>query len=157
MQEAKKGLFSDCRPPESDAQALFGTWELASAEIEYQDSGERNPMYSAPAVGFLLFNSDFYMLTVVEVRLARTTAPKLSPPPPGAHGMAYAGRWRLAGEELYIAVDAASLEGWTGSVQRRSVRVECGRLFLHSDWCQSPLHGNRIVRAWLVWQRFTAT
>ena len=133
--------------------ALQGTWTLDSSEIEIEGSGECRPMYQAPAVGFIVFGSDCRIAVVVEV--CRPAGLNTSQTP-GYAGMAYTGVGRVRDGALQIAIDAASLDGWRGTVQNRLVRIESGRLYLTSTWVRSPLHDDQVVRARLVWRRDSA-
>jgi hypothetical protein len=141
-------------PPETptDPSRLLGTWQLLSSEVELQDCGDRIPMYESPAVGYLLFAPDGRMMTVVEVPPDRPRAGEREQIH-GYRGMAYTGRYRVHGNQWLTDVDVASIPGWSGSLQQRSFHLESDRLHVCSDWCVSPLHGGRTVRAWLIWQR----
>src|ERR1700722_13239321 len=119
--------------------ALLGTWKLDSSEIEIEGSGERRPMYQAPAVGFIVFASDHRIAVVVEVY--RPAGLNISQTP-GHDGMAYTGLGRLRDGTLQIEIDAASLDGWRGTVQKRLIRIESDRLYITSTWVRSPLHGD---------------
>lgn len=109
-------------------------------------------MYDTPAQGFLVFDATGRMMTVIEVLEHGCTA-KEQDGRDAERGLAYTGRYRTEGNAWRTEVDAASLTGWTGSVQERSFLIESGRLHVCSAWCVSPLHGGEIVRARLVWKR----
>jgi hypothetical protein len=132
----------------SEHAALLGWWQLVSCEIELQSSGQRRPMYDAPACGYIVFAPDGRMMTVVEVLDRHPTHNT-----PASHGMAYTGRYQVTGDQWLTQVDAASHVEWTGTLQERSFRIESDRLHVCSSWCQSPLHGGQTVRAWLIWKR----
>jgi hypothetical protein len=130
---------------------LIGWWQLVSCEVEYRDSGIRAPMYEYPAHGYIVFTPEGRMMTVIEVVRDNPSDP--SREDSGFLGAAYTGRYFVNGSQWQTQVDAASIAGWTGSLQERSFRIESDRLFIISDWCLSPLHGGQTVRAWLVWKR----
>ena len=109
-------------------------------------------MYDAPAQGYIVFSPEGRMMTVVEAERRQTPAGDREPAQ-GYRGMAYTGRYRVTGDQWLTDVDAASIVGWTGSIQERTFRIESGRLHVCSAWCVSPLHGSRTVRAWLIWKR----
>jgi hypothetical protein len=128
---------------------LLGWWELVSCEVEFQTSGRRAPMYETPTNGFLVFAPEGRVMTVVEtLRL-----PEPAPDPERAHGMAYTGRYRVAGDRWLTEVDAACNVGWRGAIQERWFRIESDRLHVRSAWCVSPPHGGATIRVWLVWKR----
>jgi hypothetical protein len=130
--------------------ALQGTWRLDESEIEYEGAGERRPMYPAPAVGFIVFGSDRRIAVVVEVCHPTGLSDSQTP---GHAGMAYTGICRVSNGTLQIDVDAASLHGWRGTIQKRRIRIESDRLHITSEWVRSPLHGDAVVRARRVWRR----
>ncbi len=132
---------------------LLGWWQLVSCEVEFQASGHRAPMYDTPTNGFLVFASDGRVMTVVEA--LRRDEPARDPE--SAHGMAYAGRYRVEGQHWLTEIDAACNVGWRGAIQERWFRIESDRLHVRSGWCVSPPHGGATIRVWLVWQRPTAT
>ncbi len=141
-------------PTESPSQLaqLLGWWQLVSCEVELQESGSRAPMYDSPACGYIVFAPDGRMMTVIEA-VDRDPHFADGERPPAWHGMAYTGRYRVAGNRWLTDVDAASIAGWKGTVQERSFRIESDRLHVCSDWCLSPQHGGQTVRARLVWKR----
>jgi hypothetical protein len=131
---------------------LVGWWELVSCEVQFQASGSRAPMYDAPARGLIVFGQDGRVMTVIEVE-QDTPRPDHLHRLPASRGMAYTGRYRVDGDRWLTEVDAALIEGWTGSIQERWFRVEADCLHVCSAWCVSPLHADQVVRAWLQWKR----
>jgi hypothetical protein len=139
----------------SEPVSLPGWWQLVSSEVEFQKSGRRVPMYDRPARGYIVFAAEGRMMVVVEVRDDEAPAAGRTPVP-GDRGMAYTGRYQVEGSRWVTQVDAASLPGWTGSVQERTFHIDGNQLHVCASWCISPLHGGQTVRAWLVWERLTA-
>lgn len=137
--------------PASDHAPFLGWWRLVSCEVEFRVSGQRKPMYDSPACGFLVFDTTGRMMTVIEP-LKHEVLEDNRKPREARRGMAYTGRYHIEGSQWRTEVDA-SLIGWTGSVQERSFTIESGRLHVCSNWCVSPLHGDEVVRARLVWER----
>src|SRR5689334_20432493 len=87
----------------SEPAALLGWWQLVSCEVELRASGQRRPMYDAPARGYIVFAPDGRMMTVVEV-LHRRSNDNM----PASRGMAYTGRYQVTGDQWLTQVDAAS-------------------------------------------------
>ena len=137
---------------QSSGASLLGWWQLVSCEIELQASDTREPMYDAPAHGYLVFAPDGRMMTVIGV-LQNGAHADPGTWPNASRGVAYTGRYRVEGNRWLTEVDVDSLPGWTGSIQERSFLIETDRLHVCSAWCVSPLHGNQVVRARVVWKR----
>lgn len=45
---------------------LIGTWKLAGGEIEFQDTGERRPLYGADRLGYIIFTPEGRMMGMIE-------------------------------------------------------------------------------------------
>jgi hypothetical protein len=138
----------------SELAPLLGWWKLVSCEVELQATGSHEPMYDTPAHGYLVFAPEGRMMTVIEAA-HRTADARHREYVDGQRGTAYTGSYRVSGDQWFTQVDAASLVGWTGTLQERSFRIVSGRLHVCSAWCVSPLHGGQTVRARLVWERPT--
>jgi hypothetical protein len=139
---------SECAPTQ-----LLGWWRLLSCDVEFQDSGVREPMYGVPAHGYIVFGPEGRMMTVVaaaQPQTQRTQDERAAP----LHSMAaYAGSYRIEAERWVTSVDVAWSADWTGTEQERSFRIESDRLHVVSPRYSSPLHDGRVVRACLVWTR----
>jgi hypothetical protein len=127
---------------QSDLAHLLGWWQLVTCDVEFRDSGCREPMFSAPAQGHIVFTADGRMMTVIQSE--------------GSGVVAYSGRYQLEADRWITQVDVASIPGWTGTAQARSFRIDAGQLHVSSDWLASPRHGGRTIRPRIVWKRLEA-
>ena len=132
--------------------SLLGWWQLISCDIEFQASGRLQPIYGTPASGYIYFDANGQMMTVIEALGPDPRIPIVEAEQ-SRRGMAYAGSFQLMGNQWVTQVDAACNVGWTGTVQRRWFRVEGDHLLVHSDWGGSPQHSADSIRARLVWKR----
>lgn len=132
---------------------LLGWWRLVSCDVEFHDSGAREPMYHTPARGYIVFSPSGRMMTVIEAE---------GRPPPETDTdhvaamrsmAAYTGTYRVHADRWVTQVDVSWNAGWTGTEQHRSFHLSAGRLHVLSPWYGSPLHGGRMVRALLIWSR----
>ena len=140
---------------ESNAK-LRGSWRLISFEVEFQNSEERHHPFGAKPNGFLVFEPDGRMMTLItakerapgdtdgqQAELFRTMA-------------SYTGRYRIEGERIVTKVDASWNEAWTGSEQERFYKIVEDRLDLVTAWTPYALLSHApIVRGILSWERET--
>ncbi len=67
--------------------------------------------------------------------------------------ISYTGRYRIEGERFITKVDASWNEGWTGSEQARSFKIDGDRLNLIGDWAPSAtLPDAPMARSILAWE-----
>jgi lipocalin-like protein len=110
-----------------DRANLIGTWKLAEGEIEFQDTGERRPLYGTDRMGYIIFTGEGRMMGIIEgdsrkapqtdehrARLLRTM-------------VAYSGLYRLEGDKWVTAVDVAWNPAWIGTDQVREVGADATR------------------------------
>jgi Lipocalin-like domain len=132
---------------------LIGTWKLAGGEIEFQDTGERRPLYATDRVGYIIFTREGRMMGIIEgdgrkapqsdddrARLLRTM-------------VAYSGLYRLEGDKWVTAVDVAWNPAWIGTDQVRFYKLEDDRLVVNSAWAPSTNFPGKIVRVYVTWTR----
>ncbi len=136
-----------------DRAQLVGTWKLAGGEVEYQDTGERRPLFGMDRRGFIIFTGEGRMFGIIEgdarkapetdedrVRLFRTMA-------------AYSGLYRLEGDKWITTVDVAWNPGWIGTDQVRFYKLEGDRLVVSTPWGPSPVPPVKTTRVFLTWTR----
>lgn len=120
-----------------DRANLIGTWKLSGGEVEFQDSGERRPLYGTDRMGYITFTRDGRMLGIIEgdsrkppqtdedrARLLRTM-------------IAYSGLYRLEGDKWITAVDVAWNPAWIGTEQVRFYKLDGDRLVVSTPWVPS--------------------
>jgi lipocalin-like protein len=136
-----------------DGANLIGTWRLSGGEVEFQDSGERRPLYGADRVGYIIFTREGRMFGIIEgdgrkapqtdedrARLFRTM-------------FAYSGPYRLEGDKWITAVDVAWNPAWTGTDQVRFYKLDGDRLVVSTPWGPSPVLPGKTTRVTLTWTR----
>jgi hypothetical protein len=136
-----------------DRANLIGTWKLAGGEIEFQDMGERRPLYGTDRTGYIIFTREGRMMAIIEgderkapqtdedrARLLRTM-------------VAYSGLYRLEGNKWITAVDIAWNAAWTGTDQVRFYKLEGDRLVVNTSWTPSTNFPGRTVRVYVTWTR----
>ena len=136
-----------------DRANLLGTWKLAGGEVEFQDTGERRPLYGSDRVGYIVFTPEGRMFGIIEgdgrkapqtdedrVRLFRTM-------------FAYSGLYRLEGDKWITAVDVAWNPAWTGTEQVRFYKLDGDRLLVSTPWGPSLNLPGKTTRATFTWTR----
>ena len=137
-----------------DRANLVGTWKLTGGEVEFQDTGERRPLYGTDRMGYIIFTTEGRIFGIIEgegrkapqtdedrVRLFRTMA-------------AYSGLYRLEGDKWITTVDVAwNPGGWTGTDQVRFYKIDGDRLVVSAPWAPSPVFPGKTTRVFLTWTR----
>jgi hypothetical protein len=139
--------------PHADAQPLIGWWRLVSCDVEFRDSHTSASMYKAPVQGYLVFSPDGRMMAFAAARPQGIPVSDKECADAYRCLTVYSGTYRVEGDKWVTDVDAAWYEGWIGTGQERMFRIESGQLKVTSQWYSSPLHGNAVVRAHLLWAR----
>ena len=123
---------------------LIGIWKLVACDMEYQNSGAREPYFSAaPPSGYLILTPEGRMMGLVvggdrepgqtdaqQAVLFRTM-------------VAYTGRYRFEGDQFITTVDVSWNEAWTGTEQRRFYTLDGDRLDILTVWLPHPAHRSR--------------
>ena len=136
-----------------DRANLLGTWKLAGGEVEYQDTGERSPLFGTDRMGYITFTREGRMFGIIEgdsrkapqsgedhVRIFRTMS-------------AYSGPYRLDGDKWITAVDVAWNPAWMGTDQVRFYKLDGDRLVVSTPWGPSPVVPEKTTRATLTFTR----
>ena len=136
-----------------DRASLLGIWKLVALEVEFQDTGERRPVYEKQPTGYLIFTPEGRMMTVIEgggrkpprtdddrALLFRTMS-------------AYSGLYRLEAGKWITAVDVAWIPSWTGSEQVRFYKLESDGLIVTTAWGPAPNSPERVARSTATWVR----
>ena len=134
---------------------LIGTWKLVALDMEYQDSGAREPYFgAAPPSGYLILTPEGRMMAVIvggerepgqtdekQAALLRTM-------------IAYTGCYRFESDQFITTVDVSWNEEWTGTEQVRFYTLDGERLDILTEWLPHPTHAaRRMVRGILSWER----
>jgi hypothetical protein len=135
--------------------ALVGVWRLLACDTEYQDSGTREP-YFGPArpAGYIAFTPEGRMLALL-VGGDRVAGESQETQAALFHTMvAYAGRYRLEGDQFTTIVDVSWNEAWTGTEQIRYYFLDGDRLDVVTAWLPHPADPqHRTMRARLSFER----
>jgi hypothetical protein len=134
---------------------LIGTWKLITCDMEYQDSGAREPYFgAAPPSGYLILTPEGRMIALLvsgerkpgqtdeqQAALFRTM-------------IAYTGCYRLESDQFITTVDVSWNEAWTGTEQVRFYTLDGERLDILTAWLPHPTHpANQMIRGILSWER----
>jgi Lipocalin-like domain len=137
----------------SEIDALNGVWRLVSAQVRMEDTGETVDVHGPDPVGYAIFEPGgrvMFLITPAGRARARDDAAA------AAHlrGMtAYTGRYRIEGDQVVTAVDAAWLPGWENSEQRRYFELAGDTLTLKTPVQEHPSHPGRKHRGVFAWVR----
>ena len=135
---------------------LIGTWRLLAAEREELPSGIKTPFLGANPTGFLHYMPDGRMLALI-TRAGRKKPAALVANPTEAEALirsmiSYGARYECIGNEVHHHCDISWNESFTGTIQRRSVTFDGGRLILSPPPSPDPTDGTVSVRR-LVWEK----
>jgi hypothetical protein len=104
---------------------LIGTWKLLGNHHRSAEGVELEAQFGPQPMGVIRFDANGRMIVVIaDARVKLPDALKQRP------FSGYTGRWTLAGDVLTTEVDESFLTQYVGSVQRREVIHENGRLTL---------------------------
>jgi len=135
---------------------LIGTWKLVSAMREEVPSGEKTAFLGENPTGFLHYMPNGRMLAMI-TRAGRKPPAGSVVTPAEAEGLirsmiAYGSRFECVGDEVLHHCDLSWNEKFTGTVQRRKVTFDGGRMTLSPPPSADPLDGKMSVRR-LTWER----
>ncbi len=133
---------------------LIGTWKLVAFDVEYQDSGAREPYFgAAPPSGYLILTPEGRMMALI---VGGEREPGQTEEQHAAlfHSMiAYSGGYRFEVDQFITTVDVSWNEAWTGTEQVRFYKLDGERLDILTAWMPHPAHPERIARGILSWER----
>jgi hypothetical protein len=128
--------------PDVEAHALFGWWRFLSAQVEFQDTGERADTYGVDPLGHIVIERD-RMITILTSR----ERPINDPTALFGTMIAYSGPCRVEAEDkLIITVDTAWHPAWVGTEQVRFFTVDGGILSMTTPWQTHPSFPGRMAR-----------
>jgi len=148
------GSLLSPRSPSADGEdKLRGTWRLISCVMEDVETGERNAVWGEHPNGSLVLTLTGRWI-VVQTAEARTV-PQTDENRAAAFRsmLAYSGRYRTEGEKIIITVDVAWDEGWNGTEQVRTFRLDGDQLHIEAAPQPYANLGGKVMRAILTWVR----
>ena len=138
----------------NDHSKMLGVWRLVSYDLEFQDTGERRPVFGKKPVGYIIFTPEGRMMAYLEAENRK--APQNAEEQAAAYRTlhAYSGKYRLEGDKWVTKVDAAWNVSWVGTDQERFYKFDGKQLHVISQWLPGgPQFGGRTVRGFLAWER----
>jgi hypothetical protein len=136
-----------------DREKVVGIWKLVSWENEFQDSGERRPMYGKNPKGYIILTQEGRMMAVLEGegrKVPQTDEERLAA---FRTIVAYTGIYRVEGDKWITKVDASWNPAWNGTEQVRTFKLEGDRLSVISMWQPNANLGGKTARGVLTWVR----
>ena len=130
---------------------ILGIWRLASFEMEYQATGQREMTRGKDPTGYLIFTPEGRMMVVLTNEGRK--APKTDQDRADLFNsmVVYTGMYRVDGDKWITKVDVAANPAWVGTEQTRSFRVTGDRLQEMTTWAARP--DNRMARFILTYER----
>ena len=123
---------------------LIGVWKLVSFDVEWEESGQREPFYG-PAIpsGYIIFTPEARMMALIATS---GREPGLTDEKQAAlfrTMLALTGLYRVEGETFIIAVDVSWNEALTGTEQVRFYKLDGDRLDITTAWMPHPVYPDR--------------
>lgn len=137
----------------SDHERITGSWVLVGVLYEQPETGQRTPVYGDNPKGFQIATAEGRWLALMTAE-GRTVPTDDAERAAALRSMiAYAGRWRIDGDEVATQVEAAWNQAWVGTEQRRRFRFDGDLLHLESPLTPHPNLLGRMVRIIVTWRR----
>ncbi len=133
----------------SDASLLIGTWkQLSGTMVEEGSSVSRSNLSAAPN-GYVNFSADGRLM-LLSTDSARKAPVGEVPTPEEAEALyrsmiAYAGTYKVEGNQVTYDLDVAWNQSWNGTKQVRFWEVNGDRLTVTTPEIVNPLTGRRSV------------
>ena len=148
------GVSLDQSVSADDRLKMLGVWRLVSYDLEYQDTGERLPVFGKKPVGYIIFTPEGRMMAYLEAENRK--APENAEEESAAYRTmsAYSGKYRLEGDKWITKVDSAWDASWVGTDQERFYKFDGQQLHVISQWVKGgPQFGGRMVHGFVAWER----
>src|SRR5215475_8933020 len=148
------GSSTSPRSPSADGQAnLIGTWRLISCVMEDPATGKRDAVWGQHPNGFLVLTPTGRWI-VVQTAEGRTV-PQTDEDRAAAFRsmLAYSGTYRTEGQKIIITVDVAWDEGWNGTEQVRTFKLDGDELHIEAAPQPYANLGGKVMRGSLTWAR----
>jgi hypothetical protein len=139
------------------SDALYGTWRLIGFTVQDLASGQITRPWGGAPTGFLSYSRDGRMYAI----LAREQRPKPADMSKLSNEQraelfnsmaAYAGTFSYDGKTVTHHVDISWNENWTGTAQKRLVKLEGRKLYITTPPAPSGVDGKPVVIA-LEWEK----
>lgn len=150
---AAGGVPARAQSPDSPV----GTWRLVSMDREVLETNAVSHAFGGHAVGLLTYMSDGRMMVMI---VDSTRKPPARPTATDAEALglyrsmlAYAGTYRIQGNEIITHVALSWNQTLTGTDQKRFFKLEDNRLTISTPPLVSAFLRNQTTVTTLVWER----
>ena len=137
--------------------SIVGTWRLISMDREVLKTKVVSHAFGGHAAGLLTYTSDGRMMAMI---VDSTRKPPAQPTATDAEALglyrtmlAYAGTYRIQGNEIIIHVELSWDQTLTGTDQKRFFKLEGNRLTITTPPLVSAFLGKQTTITTLVWER----
>ena len=141
------------RKPAGLHRGLVGTWKLLSCVWEDLQTKERTLLYGEHPKGYAILTGEGRLMAIITGEGRK--APRNAEERDAAFRSlgAYSGKYRVDGDTFVTKVDIAWHEGWVGTDQVRSFRLEGDKLHIETPPTPIPDPSGRLMRGLLTWER----
>jgi hypothetical protein len=136
---------------------IVGTWRVVSYEREILETKAITKGFGGNAMGFVTFTPDGQMMTMV---VDSTRKPPAQPTATDAEAvglyqtmLAYAGTYRVQGNEIIIHMELSWNQIQTGTDQKRFFKIEGNRLTLTTTPLVNAFLNNQTTVTTVVYER----
>jgi hypothetical protein len=138
-----------------DHDELIGVWKLLSFDIEYKESGRREPFYGdAIPVGYIIFTPEARMMALIATSGRESGQTDAQQAALFRTMLALTGLYRVEPDRFIIAVDVSWNQALTGTEQVRFYELYGHRLDITTAWMPHPIYPERgSTRSRLIFER----
>jgi hypothetical protein len=129
--------------PTDDRAKILGIWRLVSFEVEYQATGEKEPLLGKNPTGYIIFTPEGRAMLILTGEGRKTPNSDQDRADLLKSMFAYTGMYRIEGDKWITKVDVSWNPAWVGTEQVRFFRFDGDRLYVISAWAQSVLRPER--------------
>ena len=134
-----------------EREHMLGVWKLEAFEVEFQDTGERQPPFGAHPNGYIIVTAEGRMMALLTAEGRPTPHTDAERAAAFRSMYAYSGTYRLEGDRWLTQVDTAWNEAWTGTDQLRFYRFAGEKLVVTTPWGTPVGFEGRQTRGILTW------
>ena len=136
-----------------DCAKLVGNWRLVSYEVEFQSTGEHEPVFGKNPTGYIIFTPEGRFMTVLTGDGRKSPATDQDRAELLKSMFAYTGMYRVEDDKFIVKVDVSWYPDWVGTDQIRFFRFDGNRLHVIAAWMQYPRLGRGMARGILMFER----
>jgi len=137
-----------------DRAKILGIWRLGSFEVEYQATGEKEPLLGKNPTGYIIFTPEGRAMLILTGEGRKAPNSDQDRADLLKSMFAYTGMYRIEGDKWITKVDVSWNPAWVGTEQVRFFRFDGDRLYVISAWAQSVLRPERgMARGIVMFER----